>query len=45
MFRSLDGSPWSDIPKGSGAVSVEDPSSAIVEAVLNVRIGPSDIKV
>jgi hypothetical protein len=32
MFRSVDGSPWSDILKGSGAVSVEDPLSAIVEA-------------
>lgn len=36
MFRSLDGSRWSSIPKGSGAVSVEDPLSAIVEAVSNV---------
>jgi hypothetical protein len=33
MFRSVDGSPWSDIRKGSGAVSVEDPLSAIVAAV------------
>jgi hypothetical protein len=26
MFRSVDGSPWSDVPKGSGSVTVEDTS-------------------